>query len=77
MKDRFQMGRSQAGWMLFLGIAAVTGLALFMSLGVLGQRDQEAAAAPTGANVDFSQCTNGGVGNTPEPCVENATFSNW
>jgi hypothetical protein len=27
------------------------------------------------ANLD--QCTNGGVGDTPEPCADNATFSNW
>jgi len=75
MKDRFQIGRSRASWMLFLGIVAAAGLALFVSLGLFGRSDQDAAAASI--NVDFSQCTNGGVGDPPEPCVVDATFANW
>ena len=43
MKDRFQMGRSQVGWMLFLGIVVAGGLALFLSLSVFGRSDHEAA----------------------------------
>jgi len=67
MKDRFQMGRSQVGWMLFLGIVVAAGLALFVSLGLLGGHDQQAVAQ--GPSVKIEQCQNGGVGATPERCV--------
>ena len=31
----------------------------------------------TDAAANLDQCTNGGVGDPPEPCVVNATYSNW
>ena len=69
MKDRFQMGRTRVGWMLFLGIVAAAGLALFVSLSVFGRSDHEAAAQGGGPSVTIEQCQNGGVGATPERCV--------
>ena len=57
MKDRFQMGRSQVGWMLFLGLVVAAGLALFVSLGLLGGHGK--AVAGDGATIDlYSQCSN-------------------
>jgi len=44
MKRNFRSGRSLAGWMLFLGIV-VAGIALLVSLGLLGRSQREAAAA--------------------------------
>jgi len=61
MKDQFQMGRTQIGWMLFLGIVVAAGIALFASLGLLGGHDQQAAAKGPNpsATIDlYSQCSN-------------------
>ena len=70
------MGRSQAGWILFLGIVAAAGLALFVSLGLMGRHDRQAAAA--GPSVTIEQCQNGGVGDTPERCVNlGGGNNNW
>jgi len=71
-----QMGRSQAGWMLLLGIVVAIGLGLFMLVGVLGRHNQQAAAA--GPSVTIEQCQNGGVGDTPERCVNlGGGNNNW
>jgi len=71
-----QMGRPQAGWMLFLGIVVAAGLALFVSLGLMGRHDRQAAAA--GPSVTIEQCQNGGVGDTPERCVNlGGGNNNW
>ena len=56
MKDQFQMGRTKIGWMLFLGIVAAAGIALFLSLDRSGPGKAVAAGA---AGIDlYSQCSN-------------------
>ena len=56
MKDQFQMGRTQIGWMLLLGIVAAAALALFVSLSRSGP-GKAVAAGEAGIDL-YSQCSN-------------------